>query len=458
MAKRKRVDTAPVADSLASVTERWPGREDEVARLFRLLRDEELAPGSLFVHGPSGGGKSGIVKDVLAALAVPHAVVDCVGCSTPRALYESALNQLHGHRLSASNGYANWATCEREAAFAAALRDVLAARGRVCLVLENAEQLAEREQLRSTLLALPNLCRDHRAVPLFVAEALWHDFHLSSGFANVVPVSFAGYSKPQLVAILCRDAPAALAALGGGNHGGGRRGSSSGGSSGGGAAAVDEAAFRAFAGHVVEYFADLCRDVQELRYQCRELFPTFVEPIVKGRVAAGDVSRLMARAKPFLLAQLPKVYAHDGTLSSTNTDDSEPIQHATLGLPTCAKFLVVAAFLASRFPPRVDSAFFCTARAKAGGRRTKRPAPADEPHAFTLERLLAIYRAMQPEARGPPKAEAYVQLRALQSSGWLQRAAAEEHLDGARFRCDAALADVADVAAEISFELSVYLK
>ena len=51
-----------------------------------------------------------------------------------------------------------------------------------------------------------------------------------------------------------------------------------------------EAAFRAFAGHVVEYFADLCRDVQELRYQCRELFPTFVEPIVKGRVAAGDVS------------------------------------------------------------------------------------------------------------------------------------------------------------------------
>ena len=215
MAKRRKTE-APVVDSLASVTERWPGREDEVARLFRLLRDEELAPGSLFVHGPSGGGKSGIVKDVLAALAVPHAVVDCVGCSTPRALYESALNQLHGHRLSASNGYANWATCEREAAFAAALRDVLAARGRVCLVLENAEQLAEREQLRSTLLALPNLCRDHRAVPLFVAEALWHDFHLSSGFANVVPVSFAGYSKPQLVAILCRDAPAALAALGGG--------------------------------------------------------------------------------------------------------------------------------------------------------------------------------------------------------------------------------------------------
>ena len=258
---------------------------------------------------------------------------------------------------------------------------------------------------RSTLLALPNLCRDHRAVPLFVAEALWHDFHLSSGFANVVPVSFAGYSKPQLVAILCRDAPAALAALGGGGSGGRRRSSGSGGSSGGGAAAVDEAAFRAFAGHVVEYFADLCRDVQELRYQCRELFPTFVEPIVKGRVAAGDVSRLMARAKPFLLAQLPKVYAHDGTLSSTNTDDSEPIQHATLGLPTCAKFLVVAAFLASRFPPRVDSAFFCTARAKAGGRRTKRPAPADEPHAFTLERLLAIYRAMQPRraARRRPR-------------------------------------------------------
>ena len=59
----------------------------------------------------------------VALLGKPHAAgrAPFVG-STPRALYESALNQLHGHRLSASNGYANWATCEREAAFAAALR------------------------------------------------------------------------------------------------------------------------------------------------------------------------------------------------------------------------------------------------------------------------------------------------------------------------------------------------
>ena len=427
MAKRRKTE-APVVDSLATVTERWPGREDEVARLFRLLRDEELAPGSLFVHGPSGGGKSGIVKDVLAALAVPHAIVDCVGCSTPRALYESALNQLHGHRLSASNGYANWATCEREAAFAAALRDVLAARG-VCLVLENAEQLAEREHALDAARP-PSMCRDHRIVPLFVAEARWHDFHLSS--LRQRRPRLRQLLEAQLVA-LRRDAPAALALGGGGKRrrppqqrrrrrrwrrrrGGGR-------------------------GRLprLRAWSMLCR----LCATCRaplsvpRALPHLCRADRQGRVAAGDVSRLMAARNP--VAQLPKV-PRDGALSTVPTTPSRSSTRRSAAhlrqvrrrrLPRLA--LPAAAWL---FCPRV------------GGRPPKRPAPADGPR---VRSGVAIYRAMQPR-RGYSKAGAYVQ-PALQSSGWLQRAAAEEHLDGARFA--ATLADVADGKI---LRLSVYLK
>ena len=36
----------------------------------------------LFVYGPTGGGKSGVLSDVLASLDVPRAIVDCVACAT----------------------------------------------------------------------------------------------------------------------------------------------------------------------------------------------------------------------------------------------------------------------------------------------------------------------------------------------------------------------------------------
>ena len=71
----------------------------------------------LFVYGPTGGGKSGVLSHVLAALDVPRAIVDCVACATPRALYETCLNQLHDHRPCEANNYSSWCSCENPAQF-----------------------------------------------------------------------------------------------------------------------------------------------------------------------------------------------------------------------------------------------------------------------------------------------------------------------------------------------------
>ena len=133
----------------------------------------------LFVYGPTGGGKSGVLSDVLASLDVPRAIVDCVACATPRALYETCLNQLHDHRPCEANNYSSWCSCENPAQFVQGVREVAQERGRVCLVFDRAERLQPQEKLLSTLLSLPTLVSLGRAggrsyvLPIFVAEALW---------------------------------------------------------------------------------------------------------------------------------------------------------------------------------------------------------------------------------------------------------------------------------------------
>ena len=76
--------------------------------------------------------------------------------------------------------------------------------------------------LLSTLLTLPTLVSLGRAggrsyvLPIFVAEALWAGggagFHMLTQFRPILCVGFGGYDKPQLSAILKRDAPRLVAA------------------------------------------------------------------------------------------------------------------------------------------------------------------------------------------------------------------------------------------------------
>ena len=177
----------------------------------------------LFVYGPTGGGKSGVLSDVLASLDVPRAIVDCVACATPRALYETCLNQLHDHRPCEANNYSSWCSCENPAQFVQGVRDVAQERGRVCLVFDRAERLQQQEKLLSTLLTLPTLVSlgqsevSSYVLPVFVAEALWagggSKFHMLTQFRPILCIGFGGYDKPQLSTILKRDAPR-LVALG----------------------------------------------------------------------------------------------------------------------------------------------------------------------------------------------------------------------------------------------------
>ena len=132
----------------------------------------------------------------------------------------------------------------------------------------------------------------------------------------------------------------------------------------------------------------------------------------EGRLRASDTAALYQEARAVLRAALKKVYAHDGSDQlaagsgvgaasaggSLAASVSVATMPAALRLPLCAKHLLLAAHLASRFPPRLDVAIFSAVRRGGGGKRRRalrKPPAAAEPHAFTLERLLAIYDSVR---------------------------------------------------------------
>jgi hypothetical protein len=166
---------------------------------------------------------------------VPVAYLDCIAMPTASALFDSALNQLAGHRPSSQNGYSSWAPCDSVGAFLVGLRNVIEARGRVVLVFDKAERLAARgasHSLLDTLIELPNLYAaaaaaraQHRGsdavsvataaagavLPVFVGESLWPDFQrICEGDARVLHFRFQGYPMDSLCTVLKRDVDVAL--------------------------------------------------------------------------------------------------------------------------------------------------------------------------------------------------------------------------------------------------------
>jgi len=426
----------------------WPCRGPEIDRLVGLLREPELGL-PLFVHGPSGCGKSSVVRGVLDTLGLPFAAVDCTASCTARLLFETALNKLHRHQPCAANGYVSWSPCDSNAVFVAGIQEALAEQGRVCLLLEHAEELVRQEELLATLLALPNLCQDKRVQLILVAEAPWADFQLTTRFAHLVNVRFNGYTRPQLVEILLRN---------------GRP-----------AAAVDEeweAAFASFVPIFVQFFWEICRDLHELQHLCRQVFAEWMAPVRDKLVAATDTRTLLRHAGPCLEKALNKVYVRDkgvGGLARApsaaaagppagDAGDAASCRPVACLLPTQSKYALVAAYLASRFPARMDSTLFSSTKRSAIGRRGKRAAyePSEESNVFSFERLLTITASVRGEGGDPCSGELLIQIGALVQKKLLQRASRVDDLDAARFRCTAPRELVQAVARDVKFDLGAY--
>ena len=249
--------------------------------------------------------------------------------------------------------------------------------------------------------------------------------------------------------------------------------------------------------------ARACRDVSELRYLARQLFTRWIAPVREGMIEPHEYPKLVKTSKPIFADARTRVYARDHATESGPLGAAADL--AGLRLPTCTKYLLVAAYLASRFSNTLDVALFSRARRTATtcgrGKRVKRPAPAETPHIFPLERLMAIFASARRDRAGiarrdcglrlrspcsqirsdemsVPSSEVHTQLGALMRKRLVARVSSAEvrgglcmHdvcspprgdplgtrmqvLDGIRLRCEAPAPLVTTVAREVGFDLS----
>lgn len=149
------------------------------------------------------------------------------------------------------------------------------------------------------------------------------------------------------------------------------------------------------------------RDLAAFREVCRKLWRPFVAPIVTSEFGTRDFSRLLVHQRRLFQNEsvlLDSIVA----VPSAKTAVAKATAHE---LPYYARWLLIAAYLASYNPAKLDALYFMksterkrrkkgggTARSGGGRPSQTRKVPRHllAPAAFTLDRLLAILHAILP--------------------------------------------------------------
>lgn len=173
-----------------------------------------------------------------------------------------------------------------------------------------------------------------------------------------------------------------------------------------------------------------------------KLWRPFVEPVVSGQFGTRDFSRLIINRKHLFQVEdavLDRIVADaepQATLEPTTPSKRRAAKMMIHTLPFFTTHLLIAAYLASYNPSRTDVTYFMKHTDK---RKGKRRAPSTSvsnsmkarkisrhlltPSPFTLDRLLAIFRALL-DGGVPQVADLYTQVATLTSLRLLVRAGA----------------------------------
>lgn len=166
-------------------------------------------------------------------------------------------------------------------------------------------------------------------------------------------------------------------------------------------------------------------DIISFHELCGQLWQPFVSPVVEGVCGARDLSRLMVLKRDLFKDESVLV---EGVVP--NVMEARKGSEDTHELSFFSKYLLCAAYLASRNPARQDPVFFMRAtekkrRKKGGGTAAGRGGGASKhrkiqrrllgPQAFVLERMLAIFHAILPFPMSSITADLQTQISTLLS-------------------------------------------
>ncbi|KAJ3261546.1 Origin recognition complex subunit 5 [Boothiomyces macroporosus] len=194
--------------------------------------------------------------------------------------------------------------------------------------------------------------------------------------------------------------------------------------------------YEQFVGLVIDSISSVTTNLNELRYLCSVLYPKYIEPIKEGKATADQSSKL------FTLFQRHLQVAFNNLFLRTMNDKK-------IELPYYTKFLLIASFLGSFNPSRLDNRFFTKGGEKKIIKHKSKRQQLLGPKAFDIERLLAIfYSILDQEIPGCFDISTLVNLRLLIK--------VNNHLNY-KIKCNVGYEFILIVSKSVSFDISKYL-
>ncbi|RAL02399.1 putative RNA-binding protein [Aspergillus ibericus CBS 121593] len=348
-------------------------------------------PSTLVVHGISATCKSTIVRNVLAALQVPHAIVRSPECITGRHL----LTKILWATLEALGKRDEWekygkGRCEHVSSLAVLLGECLASASasegrrndKFVLVLDGIDK--QREAPHTLLAALarlgeviPSLC-----VVLILSSTPRPLFLQAAGVPHI---SFPPYTRKEAITIILNAGPPAVSGL------------------------ADETSSRLYSHFVSAIYDSLvgptASSIPIFRSICEKIWPQFVAPITNGDIPPGgsdewDFSRLLVKNRALFRHQGESALVHHIVTEESapiNGSMSKPSMLAVSApsplpsLPYFPTLILTSAYVASHTPQRLDTIFFSKFSSSSLSARNKR--------AHHRRRLKLLSRAQAEDSR-----------------------------------------------------------
>ncbi|TQD99579.1 hypothetical protein C1H46_014805 [Malus baccata] len=406
------------ADDLLSS---FPGRRNQILELLRLLGPQNSPMFPVFVYGGTSTGKTSIVVETFRHLKRPLVYSSCLTCYNPRILFESVLNQLFLHRKNAANGYSSAKRCESPSDFVNFLRDALVSilvntkgnSGKVTskrsgksngnmiyLVFDNLERLRGWDK-GSTILPLLFNLYDILKMPevglIFISSASPDTYYSNMGYVEPIPLYLPDYTQDDLQKIFMRNQ-------------------------------ANKKLYSSFLSVVLRPFCRITRRVDELSSAFSPLFTKYCEPITDLNVVPNKETnqRLYNFFRPHIAPALNETFKVSSQQSpevevkerkgkgGTKKSRDFEVEELDFHMPTSAKYLLIAAFLASRNPATLDSSLFDSTggsnnrkrKRKLSDKSMEQKETAEQelllnPGSFPMERLLAIFQCITSVGEGP---------------------------------------------------------
>ncbi|KAF2900267.1 hypothetical protein ILUMI_05920 [Ignelater luminosus] len=447
----------------------FPGRTYQIERLFSLFGyKNEPFVSSVFIYGPSSTGKSAVVGSLLDGLEIRNACVNLVECYSSKVLFESILNQLSGHKIDPFKGHP-YAKCDNVMDFIFNLRKCAdeVDLNKSVIVLDKAERLRNMDyNLLPAFLKLKELSGLSVSV-IFISEIIFEKYYFKARTLEPIKIHFSQYTREELWEILRLDFDHVQNFI--------RNNFNEN-------FDINEEFFSNYLNLFLSVFYRVCRDLSELRHMSKLNFVKYCEPVFKKECKLEDSMGLWRHIAPILKASLEVLYlrispvSQEGKQQSVEIkcDGARTVKQFTfskeslaqfLELPFYAKYLLIAAYLASYNPPKEDKRLFM----KYHGKKTKRMKDVKAknivseqlntqlgPKPFGFERLVAIFYAIL-EEKVDFNSNLLVQISTLVELQLLSMVSDNCDLDSRKYKCCVSFEFIQIISKTVDFNITKYL-